>query len=202
MMEAIRSGGVTGVLLLLFSAAPACGLVIWDESAVGDLGPESAPTPVVLVQGPNDVLGRIGTSNPQDPTQDSHDAIVFAIPAGHEWVGFELLFLRPNAPNQTTGFAVFEGSDSLTGVFLNGAPAAGMNVDLFDLLGLGPLPSGTYTMGVREFDSPGNEYSVRLITVPEPSALYFVVAVLGLVGMRSRPPWLGCGATYRSFFSR
>lgn len=200
-MNVVLPHGLTGLVLLLLAAGPACGLVIWDESAAGDLGPESSPTPVVLFPGPNDLLGRIGTSNPQDPTQDSHDAIVFAIPAGHAWVGFELLFLQPNAPNQTTGFAVFEGSDSLTGVFLNGAPAAGTNVDLFHLLGLGPLPSGTYTMGVREFDSPGNEYSVRLTTVPEPSAMGLVMAALGLLGMRSRSRHR-CGALYRSFFSR
>jgi hypothetical protein len=159
--------------------------VIWDEQLQGDLRPETDPTTLNIPLGDSDVLGNIG-GDPNDPLQDAYDAFVFEVGPGETWSQFTLVAHDPNPPNQTTGIVIYEGSNSVSGVFLNGAPVAGPNVNIFDLLSLGPFGAGTYTVGIRDFESLGNLYHLRVQLVPEPSALTLALLTFIAGGLMRR----------------
>jgi hypothetical protein len=141
--------------------------VVWNESLNGDLPPETAPRSLNLGLGISEILGEIG-GDPDIAGTDPLDAFSFVVPDGVTWGHFVLRDYRASPPNDTTGFAVFLGSDSITGIFLNAAPAAVDGTDLLQLLGLPPLGPGTYTVGIREFFTAGNLYHLEVGLVPEP----------------------------------
>lgn len=162
-----------------FCQMPAFGVVAWNELVDGDLLPETTPTPLVLGFGLSEILGEIG-GDPNLPGTDAFDAFSFEIPVGAFWNHFVLRDYRASPPNDTTGFAIFSGPDSLTGQFLNGAPAAADGTDLFALLRLGPLGPGTFTVGLREFATAGNQYHLEVGIVPEPPGIIAAIIPLCL----------------------
>ena len=156
----------------------AAGL-IYSESIDGDLQTEGAPTLVNLFAGPNDLNGTVGGSFFGG---DGYDAFTFDVEADEAWTVFQLTSYVATPPNTTSGFNIWSGPDN-SGPLLGSVAAGTPGTDLFAAMGIGPLGPGIYTVSLREFTSTGNDYSLRLVLIPEPAAWSLAVSLMGVLGL-------------------
>lgn len=144
------------------SAAMAHAATIWDEDVSGDLSDNgSAPTPLVMGIGSNQVLGATGN----DGGGIDLDHFTFTVPSGAALTSLILL-----GNTTVSGGASFLGISAAptisVGNLLSFLHYSGdqIGTDLLETLGTGALPSGTYSVWVQETGGPVT-YGFDFVTV-------------------------------------
>lgn len=141
------------------------GRVIWHEHFQGDLSNNQAmPTSINISSSTtgqlNDLVGYIG-----DQTADRDDFAVFTLTAPKVITEFTVLEYDPVGTNISTQFRIREGVGDSGPIVIDGdAVRPGMvGVNLISNERVGAiLPPGTYTIHIKEAQTNGNPYVVRL----------------------------------------
>ena len=172
-----RLRGLLGVALLWIVAMPSQAIVIYDETASGDLADGTIAASVLtfaLALGSNEVRGDIGGA-------DAKDHFEFIVPEGffvnsiefdNGLPGLDLYTLTP-----ISGFDVAtvigSGTPLLSGNLIGMTPSSGPI--------LGPLSGGRYGMTLK---ADIIEFELDLFPIPEPASATLLVLALALSGKR------------------
>ncbi len=178
--------------LAALSAGPSYGAVVYDEASSGDLsGLFGTPTPLVIANGANTIIGQIGFNGDTGATDGFSDAdyFSFVIPTDASISSITIdSFTFTSDPGQSF-FGYVAGSE-FNGQGLGDIDGfdlfdAGSGDVLTDLAG-GPLGPGTYSFWLQDDDGAiGVDYQITFTQVPEPSAVVlFTIGFLGLFARR------------------
>jgi len=183
-------------IFAILSAATSYGAVVYDEASSGDLsGLFGTPTPLVLANGANTIIGGIGNNGNLGAVNNSGATIPFDA----DYFSFTV---QPNASisSITIDIFTFMGSPDLSFfAYVAGSEFSGQAIGDIDgfvffdagsgdvLLGLagGPLEAGTYSFWLQETINSLVDYQITFTQVPEPSAaMLFTLGLLGLFPRR------------------
>ena len=163
--------------------------IVWDEALDGDLSNFSgSPTPIVLMNGINDLFGTIGgTSDPN--VGDGFDTFTFTLSPNQTLESILITNYQVSGGNTSTGVNIFSGV-GLGGTFLGSVAMNTSHVgsDILTLTSIGPLDSGTYTIAMREFTAPNQIYAFSLaVSIPEPrTTALLLIAVVAWISKRRK----------------
>ena len=177
-------------LLLALTPTLANGAVIYDEGASGDLsGNLASPTPLVLNNGANTIVGQMGDNGDTGATNGRDaDYFSFIVGAGSSVtaINVDLYTFSPNDPGvsffgYTSGSSFTgQGAGDIDGQALFNAASG----DVLPSLAGGALGPGTYSFWLQETSANVVNYQLTFTQIPEPSAGIF--ALLGTLGIALR----------------
>jgi len=184
------------VLVALAAAAPAWAATVFNEATVGDFSTDGLhPTSLDFQPGSNQIFGTTG----RPTTVIDRDYITFTVPVGFVWSA--VIELPGTQSGGSLSFFGVQAGPQVT-VDPNGFSAAGLlgwthydpslvNTNLLPAIGTGglgsdgftpPLPAGTYSLWIQDFNSGTVSYGFDIqITVPEPGSAALGVAALGIL---------------------
>ncbi|HTO08600.1 MAG TPA: hypothetical protein VMR86_16245 [Myxococcota bacterium] len=190
--------------MLLAVSTPAAAATVFDEATVGDFSTDGLhPTSLDFQPGSNEIFGTTGRGTVID-----RDYVTFTVPVGYAWSA--VIELPGTQSGGSLSFFGVQAGPQVT-VDPNGFSAAGLlgwthydpsliGTDILPAIGTGglgsdgfvpPLPAGTYSLWIQDFNAGTVSYGfdIQISQAPEPGSaalvLFGLAAALGIHNLGS-----------------